>query len=108
MIWANTTPVFKKEETGVKDDKTERVIERNQIALNAIKHQGIKINDLFEFVVNQPDYYAGGDGVHLTPLGVTAVAKEVSDFISKEIDIWKHQTYYLILLQRIANKKSSV
>lgn len=87
LIWANTTPVFKKEEPGVRDPKTERVMARNRIALNAIKNQGIQVNDLFEFVINRPDYYAGGDGIHLAASGVDAVAEEVSKFISEELDI---------------------
>lgn len=91
LIWASTTPVFKKEEPNIRDSKTERVIKRNEIALNAIKNQEIAVNDLFGFVINQPDYYAGGDGIHLVAAGVVAVAEEVSIFISNEIDRMNEQ-----------------
>jgi lysophospholipase L1-like esterase len=81
LIWASTTPI--RTGDGMKEfaEGTARVKARNQIALEAIQGQNILLNDLFRLVEEHPDYYAGGDGVHLVDVGVTALANQVASVI---------------------------
>ncbi len=67
------------------DPRTERVRERNRMALEMIEGQGIAYNDLFGYVENRVEYYAGGDGVHLVAEGKTALARKVADEIEKAL-----------------------
>ena len=78
LIWASTTPVRMGENMQEFDPKVERIIQRNHIAKEIIQREDIIFNDLFSFVKNHPEYYAGGDGTHLVPKGVDAVSQEVT------------------------------
>jgi lysophospholipase L1-like esterase len=51
------------------------------IALEIIEGQDIIVNDLFAVAVEHPEYYEGGDGIHLIPAGVKAVGTIVADVI---------------------------
>lgn len=86
LIWASTTPM----RTGAGmidfDPMTERVKERNKIALEAISGQDITVNDLFGIVESHPEYYAGGDGTHLVKEGVDALAKQVASVIEQTMN----------------------
>lgn len=85
LIWATITPI----RTG--DDKkelaplTERIKIRNQIALQYINKAGIQVNDLWEAVINHPEYYIGGDGTHPVADGYTALANQVASIIKEKL-----------------------
>lgn len=64
---------------------TERVKERNKIALKAISGQGIAVNDLFTPTALHPGYYTGDDGTHLSQEGVNALAIQVTAMIERTI-----------------------
>lgn len=86
LIWASTSPIRTGEGMTGFDPRTERVKVRNQIALEAVKGQDILVNDLFQLVIDHPEYYAGGDGTHLVPAGVAAMAGQVADVIGKTLE----------------------
>lgn len=81
LIWASTTPIRNGEGMNSFEERTERVKVRNRIAQDCIKGKNIETDDLFGFVENHPEYYAGGDGTHLVSSGVTAMAKKVVESI---------------------------
>ena len=86
LIWASTTPIRTGEGMNEFAAGTERVKARNQIALEAIQGQNILLDDLFRLVEDHPDFYAGGDGVHLVDVGVTALANQVAGIILNVIN----------------------
>lgn len=83
LIWANTTPVRDAKDMKVFDDRNSRVIERNRRINNYLKNTDIKVNDLYSLMVNNIAFYGEKDGVHPAPLGVKALATQVSDEIKK-------------------------
>ncbi len=85
LIWASTTPIRCGENMTAFEERTERVKVRNQIARDCTNGKDIAVNDLFGFVENHPEYYAGGDGTHQVSLGVTAMAKQVAASISETL-----------------------
>jgi lysophospholipase L1-like esterase len=86
-IWATTTPIF---DTGsgkmALHPRTDRVKERNRIAKSYFSDKKVVINDLFELAIYHPEYYAGGDGIHLVPAGVTALAAQVAGEIGRALE----------------------
>ncbi|GHT87978.1 9-O-acetylesterase [Bacteroidia bacterium] len=38
-----------------------------------------------EWLIDHPEYYAGGDGTHLVPIGVTTMAKQVAKVIEEQL-----------------------
>jgi lysophospholipase L1-like esterase len=87
-IWATSTPVFNTDSGKVVvDSRTDRIKERNRIAETYFSGKKVVINDLFDLAVHHPEYYAGGDGVHLVREGVTALATQVASEISKALEI---------------------
>jgi hypothetical protein len=85
LIWASSTPFRSGEGMVGFDPLTERVKERNKIALEAISGHGIAINDLFASAELHPEYYTGGDGVHLNKDGVNALAAQVASVIEQAL-----------------------
>jgi lysophospholipase L1-like esterase len=84
LIWASTTPTRQGERMEEFAPGTERVKERNRIALEVMQKYGIVCNDLFAVVEPHPEYYTA-DGIHLLDEGTTALARKVSDEIRKII-----------------------
>lgn len=82
LVWGTITPVRTGE--GMKDfaPVTERIRDRNKIALKHIKRAGIEVDDLWAVVIGHPEYYAGGDGTHPIDAGYTALAEQVSKVIA--------------------------
>jgi hypothetical protein len=79
LIWASTTPMHTRADAKILDPKTDRVKERNKIALAYITTQkDIKVDDLWALVIDHPEYYQGGDGTHPIPAGFTALAQKVA------------------------------
>lgn len=88
LMWATTTPMRTKADVNVFDVKSERIKERNKVALDFIsKQKDIRVNDLWGFTVNHPEFFQGGDGTHPNPSGYQAigrkVAAELSDLINE-------------------------
>lgn len=89
LIWATTTPIRTGKNKETLDKRIGRITKRNQIAAKHIsKEKNIKTNDLFGLVVDHPEYYNGGDGVHPVESGYKAlagqVAKEILDSLEKK------------------------
>lgn len=86
LIWASSTPVHC-DESRPEFPKMERIKARNMLALECIEGQNIAVNDLFTLANAHPEYYEGGDGIHLVPIGVKAlgthVAKVLKDIMNK-------------------------
>lgn len=87
LIWATISPMRVKEQIEKLDPKTERIKKRNEIALSIVEKEGIRVDDLFHLVIDHPEFYAGGDGIHLVPVGVSAMAKQVAGIIEDEIRV---------------------
>jgi len=82
LIWATTTPVRNRDDLSRLSDRTERVRERNRIALEILKKRGVPVDDLCGLVENRPDFYAG-DGTHFNEKGRAAQGKQVAETIRK-------------------------
>lgn len=79
LIWATTTPVKCGEGMREFEERTHRIKERNRAAEAFLLDKQVSINDLFALVEDHPEYYAGGDGVHLVAIGTTAIARQVAE-----------------------------
>jgi lysophospholipase L1-like esterase len=77
LIWASTTAVREAGNLDKLNLKTERVKERNRIALEFVSKEGMPVNDLFSLAENRPEFYSK-DGVHFNGKGVSAQADQVS------------------------------
>jgi lysophospholipase L1-like esterase len=87
LIWATSSPIRQGEGMLELENRTQRIIERNRIAAEYIAGQNIVTDDLFTLVIDHPEYYAGGDGTHLVPIGVTEMAKQVARIIEENSPI---------------------
>lgn len=87
LIWATITPV--RQGDGMKElaPITERMKARNTIALEYVKSQGIEVNDLWELVIEHPEYYAGGDGTHPVDSGFEILGQQVAKVVEKALDL---------------------
>ncbi|WP_455498651.1 SGNH/GDSL hydrolase family protein [Coprobacter sp.] len=88
LIWATTTPIRTGKNCEQLEKRVARIITRNQIAQKHIsKEKNIKTNDLFNLILNHPEYFSGGDGVHPIDKGYQVlaeqVAKEISEFLTQ-------------------------
>jgi len=82
LIWTTTTPVRKKADLNTFSKQMDRVIERNRLAAEIIKEQGIATDDLFELVKVHPEWQSN-DGVHFNSSGNEAMAKQVAESVLK-------------------------
>ncbi|UCD49912.1 MAG: prolyl oligopeptidase family serine peptidase [Phycisphaerales bacterium] len=86
LIWATITPVW----VGANDDsprldgKTERVRQRNDIAMEFVRPAGLAVDDLFALAIDHPDYYSP-DGVHFNNEGKTAQVRQVARSILAQL-----------------------
>lgn len=79
LMWATITPVRVKGDIASFDPKTERIKERNRIALEIIaKQKDIKVDDLWGATADNPEYFQGGDGTHPDAAGYQALAQTVA------------------------------
>lgn len=78
LIWATITPVRTGNDNKELAPLTERIKIRNKIALQYINKAGIQVNDLWETVIDHPEYYTGGDGTHPVAEGYKALANQVT------------------------------
>ncbi|HEX9511879.1 MAG TPA: SGNH/GDSL hydrolase family protein [Puia sp.] len=87
LIWATITPLHTKADMSLLDPKTDRIKARNKIALDFIaKQKDIRIDSLWEFTINHPEFYEGGDGAHPNPSGYHALSEKVAAELSAVID----------------------
>lgn len=82
LMWASTTDVRVKNNIAQIDPKTERILQRNQIAAAVMSRRNIPIDDLFSAVKEHGEYHAE-DGVHFNQQGVDALAAQVSREIER-------------------------
>ncbi|MES2808397.1 MAG: SGNH/GDSL hydrolase family protein [Bacteroidota bacterium] len=79
LVWASTTPMRNYPDAKTLHPRSERVKERNRIALEYISTQkDITVNDLWATVIDHTEYYQGGDGTHPIPAGFSALAQKVA------------------------------
>ncbi len=88
LIFATTTPGGLKYDpdshillTLDRDGWNKEVSLYNDVLSAYLKNQGVRINDIYNFVYPRADEYIGEDGLHLSPAGVEAVAQKVANEI---------------------------
>jgi hypothetical protein len=79
LIWANTTTLKVSKIPPELSD--ERIAQRNAIALEYIKAEGIDVDDLNTLVKGHPEYHR--DNVHFNDLGIKLQAGQVAAHIEK-------------------------
>lgn len=62
-----------------------RIAEYNAAAVEALKEQGIIINDLFSLIIDKRDEYISPDGIHMNDRGKAVLADAVAEIIKKYI-----------------------
>ncbi len=87
LIFATTTPAgegYDYDPNGVygipKEEWNREVAYYNDLVVPYFKHEGVAVNDLHGLVMANPDYL-GEDGIHLSEMGVEAVARQTADVI---------------------------
>lgn len=80
LIWASTTPVWRRDDLKILDRKTDRVRERNRLAQKLTLQHGLPVNDLFACVIDHPEFISP-DGVHFNSAGQSALGQQVADTI---------------------------
>jgi hypothetical protein len=83
LICATTTPARQGKDMGEFKPLTTRIRERNKIATAVAAQEHVPVDDLFGLVEQHPEFYVGGDGIHLGPKGITAQAEQVAQQILK-------------------------
>jgi lysophospholipase L1-like esterase len=82
LIWTTTTPVWVRanDDSPRLDGKTQRVRERNRIAMEFVGQANLAVDDLFALVIDHPEYYSS-DGVHFNNEGKAAQTRQVAQSI---------------------------
>ena len=82
LIWTTTTPVWVRAngDSPRLDGKTQRVRERNQIALEFVRQANLAVDDLYALVIDHPEHFSS-DGVHFNNEGKTAQTRQVAEAI---------------------------
>ncbi len=84
LVWATITPMRNRDNLAEVSPQTERIKQRNQIALEQITQAGIPVNDLFSLVDGHPEYYRP-DGVHFNDQGIQVEAAQVAEHLLKQL-----------------------
>ncbi len=82
LLWAATTPIRVKGQVDQLDPSNARAVRRNLLAAAIMKQSGIPTDDLYNLVLEHPEYYKP-DGVHFNEKGVEVEAKEVAGRIAE-------------------------
>ena len=86
LIWATTTPIRTGEYCERLEERVARIVTRNEIAQKHIsKAKDIKTNDLFNLILDHPEYFIGGDGVHPIDKGYQVLAEQVAKKILESL-----------------------
>ena len=81
MIFATTTPVL----DANPHNKNSTINRFNEIAVEALKKEGVIINDLHSLLVDEKEkYILASDNIHLTSEGVEVCARAVANIIVSE------------------------
>mgnify|MGYP002750896005 FL=1 len=68
------------------EERVARIVTRNEIAQKHIsKAKDIKTNDLFNLILDHPEYFIGGDGVHPIDKGYQVLAEQVAKKILESL-----------------------
>lgn len=86
LVWATITPVRDKQKLDILDDFNNRVIERNKRVLAYLKGKDVMINDLYSILIDRPDLYSVGDGIHPNDKGNKLLSEQVINQISKLLE----------------------
>lgn len=85
LIWASSTPVTVASRPELfHPDLNDRVIERNRIAAEIMRREGIPINDLYRLVAGKPEL-RGGDQWHMNLQGMQILADAVTRTIARAL-----------------------
>ncbi|MFA6815746.1 MAG: SGNH/GDSL hydrolase family protein [Lentisphaeria bacterium] len=80
LIWRNSTPITEKDNPQKLAENNDIVLRRNKIAADIMKKYNIPIDDIYNEVVDKPEYKLN-DCYHFTKEGFDLIA----DFIAKKI-----------------------
>ncbi len=85
VIWGQTTPVRNQIDLNYLDELNRQVIQRNQIAQEIMEKNNVVINDLYQLMIEHPEYYRD-DGLHFNQQGQELQGKAVSEIIKENLD----------------------
>lgn len=86
LIWATTTPIRTGKYYERLEERVARIVTRNEIAQKHIsKAKDIKTDDLFNLILDHPEYFIGGDGVHPIDKGYQVLAEQVAKKILESL-----------------------
>jgi lysophospholipase L1-like esterase len=74
VIWCMTTPVRQKGNLDIFWELNQKVVQRNQIAMQVMSQQGHIVIDLYQEMLGHPEYYRN-DGMHFNQIGKAAQAE---------------------------------
>ena len=77
IIWGSSTPLREKQQPEELSYRNLRVVRRNEIAEKIMGRSDIPINDLYELVIDHPEYYQT-DGFHFNSEGKSSLADQVT------------------------------
>ena len=83
MIFATTTPVLDANHY----NKNSTICRFNEIAVEAMKREGVIINDLHALLADDKEkYILASDNIHLTSEGVEVCARAVANIVAAEAE----------------------
>lgn len=77
LVWATTTPYRNPNELEKLDPLNDRVIERNRLVEEFLQDKDVRINDLYSLLIDHPEYFNVGDGVHPNEKGTQVLIDQV-------------------------------
>jgi hypothetical protein len=77
LVWATTTSIRVRGQVDQLDPSNARAVRRNTVAAAIMKQAGIPTDDLYNLVLDHPEYYKP-DGIHFNEKGVEVEAKAVA------------------------------
>ena len=81
LIWASSTPVPVKNKYG----SDAAIVERNAIAARIMAQNGVRIDDLYTFILPQLSRYQHPNDVHFNEAGCNALGRQVAASIESEL-----------------------
>ncbi len=84
IIWGMTTPVRLEDNLSNLGALNVRVVERNRSAREIMEDEGILINDLYQAVIDHPEYYRS-DGLHFNDQGKTVQGELVAEILKDHL-----------------------
>jgi hypothetical protein len=84
VIWATTTPRRSREAPAQLAPDTNRVQERNRLAVEYMARHGIQVDDLYALVADHPEYYSA-DRTHFNEQGRALEGNQVAEAILRNL-----------------------